>query len=413
MRIGIISTIYDSPWEGCEELWTAMAGEALSDGHDVAISVYHWSSTPPKIASLQQKGAQVLKRYRPKSSMEQMFARVMQRAVRELRPGLSTLRLVSSFNSLFRFKPDVICINQGGTYDSLALNDLRHWLYASSIPYIVVCHVNSEGDFGWRQRCREEAIEFFARAQCVGFVSLRNLKVTERQIAATLNNACVVRNPINLADLSVAPWSMAQEPVKLACVARLATYAKSQDVLFETLSSETWHNRNWILRLYGKGKDKDYLMTLAQHYGISERVEFRGFAPDVRAIWADNHLLVLPSRFEGTPLTLIEAMLCGRPSVVTDVGGNAEWVEESHTGFVAEAPTAKSFGAALERAWANKANWENMGRRAHEYALYNLDRSPGRSLLKIVTDAACSSRKKVESQHSASDARRALHAGEA
>ena len=54
------------------------------------------------------------------------------------------------------------------------------------------------------------------------------------------------------------------------------------------------------------------------------------------------------------PLALVEAMLCGRTAVVTDVGGNAEWIEDGETGFVAEAATAKSFGAALkERGWPN------------------------------------------------------------
>ena len=55
-----------------------------------------------------------------------------------------------------------------------------------------------------------------------------------------------------------------------------------------------------------------------------KNVHFRGHVNDIRAIWEQNHLLVLPSRYEGLPLALVEAMWCGRPAVVTDVGGNAE-----------------------------------------------------------------------------------------
>ena len=56
-------------------------------------------------------------------------------------------------------------------------------------------------------------------------------------------------------------------------------------------------------------------------------------------IWAEHHALVLPSRFEGMPLVVVEAMLCGRPCIVTDVGGNAELIRDGINGFLAKAPT--------------------------------------------------------------------------
>ena len=84
-------------------------------------------------------------------------------------------------------------------------------------------------------------------------------------------------------------------------------------------------------------------------------------------------------------------MLCGRPAVVTDVGGNAEWIDDEQTGFVAEAPTAKSFGAALERAWLVQADWQQMGIQGRQKALIKFDKSAGKSLLKILLDAIHSS----------------------
>ena len=101
-----------------------------------------------------------------------------------------------------------------------------------------------------------------------------------------------------------------------------------------------------------------------------------------------NHLLVLPSRAEGTPLALVEAMLCGRPAVITDVGGNAEWIADGRTGFVAEAASARSFGATLERAWLARADWQKMGLQARDVALIKFDRSAGKSLLTVLLDAA-------------------------
>ena len=68
----------------------------------------------------------------------------------------------------------------------------------------------------------------------------------------------------------------------------------------------------------------------------------------------------MPSRIEGLPLTLVEAMLCGRPVVATRVAG-AELIEDGITGFLAEAPTVGSVGEALERFWARREEAREIG----------------------------------------------------
>ena len=384
MRIAVISTMAGYPWGGSEELWATMADEALNKSFSLAISVYKWPFTPPKILALQQKGALILKR--PGLSPYRRFSKI-----RSLNKKIDKLidKYINPFRGLFRLNPDVVCVNQSSTYDSVQFSssaDLLNMLYTTSIPYVVVCQAHSDLFFPTKST-REAALKFFSGAYRVVFVSHENKQMTERQLAQALPNALVLQNPVNLSNLAALPWPSSQQ-VCMASVARLDAMAKGQDILFEALSSPPWQSRNWQLRLYGAGSERDYLEALTRHYGISDRVEFLGHVKDVRAIWSENHFLVLPSRFEGTPLAMVEAMLCGRPAVVTDVGGNAEWIEESHTGFVAEAPTAKSFGAALERAWQSAADWQKMGIKAHENAIHKFDRSPGKSLLEVVLDAA-------------------------
>lgn len=382
MRIAIISTMSGFSWGGSEELWAAMANEALNESLDVAVSVYRWPSNPPKLLELQQKGAQIFQRYNP--GLQSKHA-IIRNVINKLVSIYQTNpKYTVPFREILNLNPDVVCINQGSTYDLVYWRGLLSYLYKMSIPYVVLCQANNDA-YILNRINQKAAIEFFEHASRVLFVSHNNMRLTERQIAKILPNALVLQNPVNLSDITVVAWPDS-EILCMASVARLDATFKGQDVLFEALS-QVWQSRDWRLRLYGTGSDKDYLEALAKHYGISERVEFRGHVEDVRAIWLENHLLVLPSRAEGTPLALIEAMLCGRPSVVTDVGGNAEWVKELQTGFIAEAPTAKSFSAALERAWLAQDNWKQMGVKAHEYATARLDNSPGRSLLKIVLDA--------------------------
>jgi L-malate glycosyltransferase len=235
------------------------------------------------------------------------------------------------------------------------------------------------------QAARQTAITCLSRARHVAFVAERNLRVGERQIAADLPGACVVRNPVNLANFNPVPFPNSNI-VKMANVARLNVEFKGQDVLLQALGGENWKQRRWLLRFYGAGSDRSYLERLAEHYNIAEKVEFRGHVGDIRSIWADNHLLVLSSRSEGTPLSLVEAMICGRPSVVTDVGGNIEWVDESSTGFVAEAPSARSLNNALERAWGARECWESIGRRAREVALSKIDPHPEETMLSLLVE---------------------------
>lgn len=374
MKIGVISTLNDIAWGGSEELWACMVEEASKERLEVAVSICNEASIPSKYAEIHQNGVRVFRR-RPLlrlGRVERLLSKV-----------------ASPFRETFRWKPDVICISQGWTYEALFFSDLIELVYSSGIPYVVVCQFADDHDL--KQDIRFSSIEFFKRAFRVVFVSKANLKSVERQLALTLHNSIVLQNPVNLTDLRPLRWPLSEQ-VNIANVARLQAVYKGQDILLEVLSSRQWRCRDWQLRLYGEGRDKKYLAALVKHYGISDRVEFCGHINDIRSIWEVNHLLALPSRGEGTPLVLVEAMLCGRPSVVTDVGGNAEWIEDGQTGFMAEAPTVKSFGNALERAWGARADWQTIGNQASDYALDKYDKSSGKSLLKVLLDAKQSSR---------------------
>jgi glycosyltransferase involved in cell wall biosynthesis len=74
-----------------------------------------------------------------------------------------------------------------------------------------------------------------------------------------------------------------------------------------------------------------------------------GFAKDVRSVWNEQRILIMESSAEGKSLALTEAMLCGRPAMVTDVGDHATLVPDGVTGFVAESATLAGVRHALDR----------------------------------------------------------------
>jgi glycosyltransferase involved in cell wall biosynthesis len=97
---------------------------------------------------------------------------------------------------------------------------------------------------------------------------------------------------------------------------------------------------------------------------LNDRVVFAGHVSIVEEIWAFNHVLTMPSRWEGLPLAIVEAMLCARPVMATDVGGNSEVIENGVSGILAAAPTIASVREALEVLWTRREDLRDMGKAA-------------------------------------------------
>ena len=76
---------------------------------------------------------------------------------------------------------------------------------------------------------------------------------------------------------------------------------------------------------------------LARKFGIQDRITFSGYRNNVNQILNEIDIFVLPSLFEAFPRSLIEAMGAGKPVVATDVGGCAEAVEDTVSGFIVPA----------------------------------------------------------------------------
>ena len=153
-------------------------------------------------------------------------------------------------------------------------------------------------------------------------------------------------------------------------------YAKGQDLLIDVLSRSNWTGRNLKVNFFGSGPNKQLLTDLIEKRQLRARAEVAGFEPDVRKIWRDHHALILPSRQEGLPLSLVEAAMCGRPAVVTNIGGNAEVTVEGITGYVASSPTAAALDSALERMWSSRECLVSVGEAARARVLEVIPKDP-------------------------------------
>jgi glycosyltransferase involved in cell wall biosynthesis len=244
----------------------------------------------------------------------------------------------------------------------------------SDLPFVAIVHCNSE--MSWPDdELGAKMARAYKSAKAVFCVSRANLKLLERQLGTLLSNASVVWNPYNVSPDQAVAWPKENGVWKMACVARLQPAAKGQDLLFEVMARKHWQDRPVEINLFGNGPHTDNLRKIAGNLGV-KNVHFRGHVNDVKEIWLHNHLLVLPSRYEGLPLALVEAMWCARPAVVTDIGGNAEVCADGETGFVADAPTVKLLDQTLERAWMRRNEWHTMGQAARARAEQLVPRDP-------------------------------------
>ena len=99
----------------------------------------------------------------------------------------------------------------------------------------------------------------------------------------------------------------------------------------------------------GDGEERSRLEDRARQLNIADRVRFLGSRQDVPALLACCDVFVLPSLYEGLPLSVLEAMAAGRPVVATAISGTDEAVIDGVTGLLVPPADAGALAAALNR----------------------------------------------------------------
>lgn len=120
--------------------------------------------------------------------------------------------------------------------------------------------------------------------------------------------------------------------------------------------------------ILGEGEQRPVLERLAVDLGVSDRVELRGWVDNPRAYLPEFDVMALPSRSEGFPLAIVEAMLAARAVVATHVGSVAEAVVDGETGFLIGKDNADGLAVVLHRLRDDPALRIRLGRRGREVA---------------------------------------------
>jgi glycosyltransferase involved in cell wall biosynthesis len=363
MKIAFLSSMYGSTWGGSEELWGGAALCLRAQGHEVFAGLIDWPGPAPKRDALRKAGCRVSVRVDVPGLKDRILNRVRPNSRRILQQNPVP-------NELLAFQPDLVVISQMFTDDGVEWMELcqSHGLLYATI-------VQAATEYSWPfdgvvPRLRAG----YLGAQKAYFVSEHNRRLCETQIAAKLANAEVVWNPFSPDLDAVIPWP--ETPggrYKMACVGRIQPDAKGQDVLIDVLADPKWKERPLDLTFFGNGCNRQWAEDYSRMRGVN--ATFGGFAP-IKEIWREHHLLVHPTRKEGMPIVILEAALCGRPVVATSTAGIPEFVEDGVNGFLCTFAEASLFDEALERAWAQRERWPEIGATAHRVAAEQIHGRP-------------------------------------
>jgi glycosyltransferase involved in cell wall biosynthesis len=158
----------------------------------------------------------------------------------------------------------------------------------------------------------------------------------------------------------------------VAVIARLEPQ-KGHRVLLEAWRSVVGSFPSAVLVCVGAGKLRDELEAYAASRRLSGSVRFVGYQADVADWLALADFTVLPSFFEGLPLTAVESMAVGRPVVATAVDGTPEVVVDGKTGLLVPPGEVTRLATAVCRLLASPDLAQKLGRTGEQWVRERFD----------------------------------------
>lgn len=244
----------------------------------------------------------------------------------------------------------------------LAETPVRTFVFHSNYPQINP--ISSDCDFKLIRRLRRNISQV---NYCIAISSkIKELAIQSSVVKA--NNISVINNGI---DISKIKATIAKEKVRVSLgfknqdilliqVGRFVPL-KNQDISIKAISLIRDRFPNLHLLFAGDGSTLQTVKALTKRLSLLDRVHFLGFRKDVRDLLGAADLFLLPSSFEGHPISLLEAFTNGLPAVCSNVNGISDTISLAPTSAKLvdvrdEKALAKGIVEALEdREWMTEA----------------------------------------------------------
>lgn len=240
----------------------------------------------------------------------------------------------------------------------------------------------AERDAPWRMRLDRWTQRWVAMNVCVS-QGVADFAIHEMGLSA--EKIAVIPNGVDAACYANAPPADLREfgiPTgdRVLCSIGRLHPQKGPDLLLEALTPLLHREHDLHLLWIGEGPLRGALESAATQAGVASQVHLPGRVEDVAGILQASLALVLPSRWEGMPNVVLEAMAAGRPVLSTRVEGSAELVRDGETGYLCDVDSVTALRAALERLLSDGPRLAAFGHNAQhiaatEFTWYNCARS--------------------------------------
>jgi glycosyltransferase involved in cell wall biosynthesis len=169
-------------------------------------------------------------------------------------------------------------------------------------------------------------------------------------------------------------WAQARQKLGLPAEALIVGgvgrlhYQKNFPLFLEVATGVCSRLPQVIFVIAGEGPERALLEEMSRKLGVADRVRFLGFVKEMPELYQSLDLLLLTSHFEGTPLTVLEAMAMGVPVVASRVDGVEEVLEDSRDGILVAPGRRDLFIEGICRVLQDRHLWQRLSRAAQEKA---------------------------------------------
>ncbi len=327
----ILHAIYSMMSGGAELMLTDIANIQAEQGHEVHLMIINEMESDEVMRRLSPK-VQVHRIHRPEGSRNPFYILKFNLALRHIHPDIVHIHVDSIMRLIVKSRKTKYV----GTIHNTGI-DVKHLLRADRI---------------------------FAISQAV-----------KDDLKSRLNiDSTIVVNGIDFDKIDKNKRKKPSSPLRMVQTGRVVIYQKGHDILIRAIAILKKKGLQTHVDFIGEPKDKEMLLQLANGLDVSDSVNFLGCydRSDLYKKLSEYDLGVMPSRFEGFGLALVEAMAAAIPVIASNVDGPAEILKENRYGLLFESENPEALADAIAKV-ANaypifKANAETA---AYRYAVEN------------------------------------------